>query len=223
MAKQLFIGLVAEGCTDIRFLQNIVQRTFEDVACKECTQEVEILTYELQKVNKGNSFPDLVENAALEGVRQLGAMTIVVHTDSDCDTYEERFEHKFKPAIARLESLSENENYCTLLTPLIAVRMIESWMLADKELFKSEINTCLSDSDLGIARNPETMSDPKQVIVSAIKIAAEGQSRRRSQLSISELYGPLGAKISLNSLNRLSSYKMFRKYVVKTFQSLHYL
>ena len=68
MAKQLFIGLVAEGPTDIRFLKNVVQRTFEDIAYKECAQEVEILTYELQRVDKGDTFADLVENA---GEQQL--------------------------------------------------------------------------------------------------------------------------------------------------------
>lgn len=223
MAKQLFIGLVAEGPTDIRFLKNVVQRTFEDIAYKECAQEVEILTYELQRVDKGDTFADLVENAAFEGVRQLGAMTIVVHTDSDCDTYEERFEHKFQPAIDRLAALEDDDSYCTVLTPLIAVRMIEGWILADKQLFKAEINTTLSDSELGIARNPEMISDPKQVISDAIKISTIGQPRRRKELSIADLYAPIGAKISLEALNRLSSYREFRKCVKETFCRLHYV
>lgn len=223
MAKQLFIGLVAEGPTDIRFLQNVVQRTFEDVAYNECAQEVEILTYELQNVGKGGSFADLVENAAFEGVRQLGAMTIVVHTDSDCDTYEERFEHKFQPAITRLTAFEADDNYCTVLTPLIAVRMIEGWILADKQLFKAEINTSMSDSDLGIARDPETISDPKRIISDAIRISSIGQPKRRKELSIADLYAPIGAKISLDALNRLPSYRKFRACVEDTFRELHYI
>ena len=212
MAKQLFIGLVAEGPTDIRFLQNVVQRTFEDVAYNECAQEVEILTYELQNVGKGGSFADLVENAAFEGVRQLGAMTI-----------EERFEHKFQPAITRLTAFEADDNYCTVLTPLIAVRMIEGWILADKQLFKAEINTSMSDSDLGIARDPETISDPKRIISDAIRISSIGQPKRRKELSIADLYAPIGAKISLDALNRLPSYRKFRACVEDTFRELHYI
>ena len=32
MARQLFIGLITEGPTDVRFLQSVVERTFIDVA-----------------------------------------------------------------------------------------------------------------------------------------------------------------------------------------------
>lgn len=223
MAKQLFIGLVAEGTTDTRFLNSVVQRTFEDVAFRECSQEVEVETWELKNVDKGDSFPDLVENAAFAGVDQIGAMTIVVHTDSDTDSYNERYKHKISPAMDRLKMREEDEHYCTLLTPLIAVRMIEAWMLADKELLKSEINTTLSDAALGIARNPETMADPKDAISNAIRVAAAGQPARRRKLTITDLYGPIGAKVSIDALMRLSSYSAFRDSVIETFKALHYL
>ena len=40
MARQLFIGLITEGPTDVRFLQSVVERTFIDVAF-ECENDLE--------------------------------------------------------------------------------------------------------------------------------------------------------------------------------------
>ena len=42
MTPQLIIGFVTEGSTDYRFLESIIQRTFEDVAF-DCDGEIEIL------------------------------------------------------------------------------------------------------------------------------------------------------------------------------------
>ena len=96
-------------------------------------------------------------------------------------------------------------------------------MLADKGLLKEEIGTDLSDSTLGIARDPEKIADPKAVISEAIRIATEGKSRRRQSLSITELYGALGVSVSLEALLSLSSYRMFRQNVENAFREIGYL
>lgn len=222
MAKQIFIGVVTEGSTDERFLMSVIQRTFESVAM-QCAGEIEVISTMLRDVDKGNSFSDLVLDASRKGIQQLGAMTVVVHTDSDTDSYKERYQHKFEPALNALNAFNGDENYCSIITPLIAVRMIEAWMLADKALLKDEIGTNLSDSALGIARDPEKIADPKAVISEAIRIATEGHSRRRQSLSIAELYGALGASVSLDALLSLSSYRMFRQSVEDTFREIGYL
>lgn len=222
MAKQIFIGVVTEGSTDERFLMNIIQRTFESVAI-QCVGEIEVISSMLHNVDKGDSFSDLVLDASRKSIQQLGAMTVVVHTDSDTDTYKERYQHKFDPALATLDNYKGDENYCNIITPLIAVRMIEAWMLADKTLLKEEIGTTLSDSALGIARDPEKIADPKAVIAEAIRIATDGKSRRRQSLSIAELYGSIGNAVSLDALLSLSSYRMFRKSVEDTFRKIGYL
>lgn len=222
MAKQIFIGVVTEGSTDDRFLMSIIQRTFEDVA-KQCAGEIEVISSKIYNVDKGESFSDLVLDASRKSIQQLGAMTLVVHTDSDTDSYKERYQHKFKPAIAALDDYKGEENYCTIITPLIAVRMIEAWMLADKNLLKEEIGTNLPDSVLGIARDPEKIADPKAVISEAIRIATAGKSRRRQSLSIAELYGAIGTSVSLDALLSLPSYRMFRQSVENAYREIGYL
>ena len=101
--------------------------------------------------------------------------------------------------------------------------MIEAWMLADKTLLKEEIGTNLSDSALGIARDPEKIADPKAVISEAIRIATAGKSRRRQSLSIAELYGAIGTSLSLDALLSLSSYRIFRQSVEEAFRKIGYL
>lgn len=222
MTKQIFIGVITEGSTDERFLMSIIQRTFEDVA-KQCAGEIEVISSMLHNVDKGDSFSDLVLDASRKSIQQLGAMTVVVHADSDTDSYKERYQHKFEPALTSLDRYKGDENYCSIITPLIAVRMIEAWMLADKTLLKEEIGTNLSDTALGIARDPEKIADPKSVISEAIRIATADKSRRRQSLSIAELYGAIGSAVSLEALLSLSSYRLFRQSVENTFKEIGYL
>lgn len=120
-----------------------------------------------------------------------------------------------------MERLSDEE-YCKLLTPVIPVGMIEAWMLADKELLKSEMGTRKSDHELKIDRNPETIADSKSCIEEAIRIATIGLPKRRNKLSIADLYEIMGDKISIESLMRLDSYRKFVDEVRKTYQSLNY-
>jgi len=83
-------------------------------------------------------------------------------------------------------------------------------MLSDIELLKQEIGaTRIDNTTLGLTKNAESYSDPKAIIVEAIRLAQETRTRRHRTLEISELYIPLGQKIQLAKLKQLSSYKTF--------------
>lgn len=219
MSKQIIIGLITEGPTDIRFLESIVRRTFEDIAF-ECTQDIDIFVHTLRTPKTG-SFVDYTINASNDGIESYGIMTLAVHTDADRDTYEERINNKIIPAQNALNEL--NNDYCKLLTPIIPVRMIEAWMLADKELLKTEIGTTKSDSDLGINRDPETIANPKHTIEEAIRMATDYLPKRRRKLSISELYAIIGDTISIQELKKLDSYRKFQDSVRNTYRALNYM
>jgi len=221
MSKQIFVGLTTEGTTDVRFLENVVRRTFEDVAF-ECTQDVEVYLYVVASSKIGKSFPQYVKETSYLASQRYGVMSLAVHTDADRDTYEDRITNKIEPARRELANLNEEE-YCKLLTPVIPVRMMEAWMLADKMLFKEEIGTDLSDADLGINRDPEMMADPKYVIEEALRIATDGLPKRRNRPTIAELYEVIGNAIDTNALMTLSSYRKFKEEVRQTFRTLGYL
>lgn len=221
MVKQLYIGIVTEGPTDVRFLKSVIERTFEDIAFNECVQDIDIQTFVIKTSKIGLDFCEHIKQASFDGVSSYGIMTLVVHTDADKDTYEERKNNKIAPAREFLENL--DENYCKLLTPVIPVRMTEAWMLADKELLKKHIGTTKNDNILGIDRAPETISDPKAAIENAIRIAIDDLPKRRHRITISELYEIMGDAIGLDKLMTLSSYGKFTDEVRATYRALGYM
>lgn len=222
MRKQIFVRLTTEGTTDDRFLRSVVYRTFEDVALNECTADIDIYVSTLRVEKAGLSFPDYVVRASREGLSDYGIMVLAVHTDADRETYEERMQDKILPAKQMLDGQKEEE-CCKLLVPVIPVRMIEAWMLADKSLLKSEMGTRKSDHELGIDREPERIADPKTCIKEAVRKATEDLPNRRNRLSIADLYGILGDKLSLDSLKRLASYRKFVEEVKGAYKALSYI
>ncbi len=96
--------------------------------------------------------------------------------------------------------------------------MTEAWMLADFNLFKDEIKTDKSKSQLNLSGNPETFTDPKKRIIDALYIVnSELPKKRRNDLKIGDLYQIIGQKLDIQKLLKLKSYEVFYK---KTFEIL---
>ncbi len=219
--RQIFVGLITEGSTDNRFLESVAKRSFEEIGF-DCNGDVEIFVKPLSISKSNLGFVDYVRNASKHGVDEFGISALCVHTDADDIDDTNAYKYKIFPAKELLKDL-DNFEYCTLLIPLVPVRMIEAWMLADKELLKKEIGTTKSDVELGINRFPEQIRDPKAIIENAIRISMEHLPRRRRSLNIGELYQPLGQKISLEELDKLDSYKKFKEEIRQTYRDLNYM
>ena len=96
----------------------------------------------------------------------MGMDILCVHTDADSKDTKRAYAEKINPA---KEFLSDKKGeICKSLIPIVPVRMVEAWMLADKELLKEEMGTRMSDEELGINRMPELYLDPKATIIQAI-------------------------------------------------------
>lgn len=217
---QLFIGLFTEGATDQAFLKSIVEKSFIKIGM-ECHTDLEIFIHELKIEKTGLGFSEQVIKASKIGVDEFGISVLCVHTDSD-DPDDIRAFEKISDALGNLSE--KGDSHCKLVTPIVPVQMIEAWMLADKDLLRKEIGTDKSDNDLNINRNPETIPNPKIIIENAIRIAREDFSkRRRRDLTISELYQPIGQKIDLEKLEILPSFRKFIEAVRETYRSLNYL
>lgn len=217
--KQLFIGLIAEGTTDIRFLKNIIYRSFQELSW-QCNNQIEI--FEIREIAAiGDGFTDKML-AASNCASQNGISILCIHADSDSNSTETVMRNKFSPFFEVLRNMPENE-YCKYIIPTIPIQMIESWMLADKELLKQLINAVRErDVDLGIDRLPETYANPKSTIENAIRIAMSGQSKRkRNQISISDLYEILGNRLELNKLRTIPSFVSFESNIIKVFKEMN--
>jgi len=217
--KQLIIGMITEGKTDVRFLESVIKRTFELVAF-ECTGDIEILDIQKIRVQKSTFIEEVME-AATKGWENYGISTLCVHTDADSINDDFIFQNKIIPAFEAIEN--SKEEICRVLVPVVPVQMTEAWMLADTVLFKEEIGTEKSDNELGIHHSPENIANPKQAIKDAIRIALEHLPRRRRKLNIAELYLPIGQKINLQQLENIPSYFKFKQSVRNALRVLNLL
>ena len=149
MSKQIIIGFTTEGTTDVRFLESVIQRSFEDVAF-ECSGQVEVLP--VQYIEKENGdFVEVVKYYAQQA-EERGIMVLCVHADADDTTDTNTFNYKINPAFIAVNDMQE-EPLCKNLVAIVPVQMTEAWMLSDKELLKAEIGTSKSDEELGIDRS----------------------------------------------------------------------
>lgn len=219
---QLAIGLNAEGVTDYRFVKDIIYRTFEHIIAYECERDIEILDVFNISVDK-TTFVETALLASTKGMNELGISVLCVHADADADSMDAVMKNKFIPLFERLNEMSDEE-CCKIIIPVIPVKMIESWMMADKELLKRNIDARqISDGELGLDKKPETYNDPKEVINKAIVIASQNQRKRMRKLNIASLYEEMGVQMSLEALKQLPSYLAFMDNVRQALRNLNYM
>jgi hypothetical protein len=217
--KQLFIGLIAEGTTDIRFLKSVISKSIQEISML-CDNQVEI--FDLKEIKtEGDNFVNKMLTASKRAWLDYGITILCIHTDSDNRSAYNAMQYKFTPFFNALKDMPEEE-YCKHIVPTIPIQMIESWMLADKVLLKQLINAKeISETDLGIDKQPESYADPKSVIEDAIRKAMSNQpKKKRNQIGIADLYELLGNRLSLEKLRTIPSFTQFENNVINVFKEL---
>lgn len=221
MERQLYIGYICEGATDNRFLSEIINNTFTEIAL-ECRGDVRIQDVTPLKFPKG-AFVEMMTGAS-KHTYEKGFSILCIHADADKKTIADVYANKFEPLYSALANL-QDEVYCKNIVPIIPITETESWMLADKELLKSRINARdKTDDELGIEKHAESYADPKSVIENAIRIAQQNKpKRRRRELSISDLYEELGQALQIDKLKTIPSFCEFAKNVREAFVKLGHI
>lgn len=218
---QLFIGLIAEGNTDYRFLKPIIEKALVDIAY-DCKGQIDIDVKAID-CDKGDSFTDYVLNASKRGNQEFGITMLIVHTDADDSSSNNTYENKINPAKTLLGQQS-NSTHCKNLAALIPIRETEAWMLADKAVFIKFIGTKKNENELNINGNPETFNNPKQKIEDAIRIGrADMPKKLRNNLKISDSYSYLGQAIQIESLKTFQSYIDFENNIKQELIKLNLL
>ncbi len=220
MVNQVLVGLTAEGKTDYRFFENLITKLLIEIGY-DCKHDINFTLIPL--VNSEQSYTKKVIKAAEVGKKDFGISILVIHKDADSNSDESTFKSSIIPAQKAVSELSCG-THCLNIVALVPVQMTEAWMLADRELLKEQIGTKKSDEELGILKRPESYTNPKKIIEEAIRIArSELTKRRRGKLELSELYLPIGQKISLEKLDKLESYRKFKESVRDAFRKLNLL
>lgn len=220
MGNILQIGFTTEGTTDVRLLKNIIWKTFQAVAF-ECRTNIEVYEPELL-VKNGDSFNEQILNLT---IKHNYFHVICVHRDSDSPSMDNSIQNMINPSFEAV--ITHDGDNCKVLVPLIPVQMSEAWMLVNRELLKSKIGTNLSDQELGFpirTKQIEGISDPKELINNAIRIARDSSSkRRRRNFTIANLYSPISQELEISDLEKLDSFKFFKDNVRIAFEKLNYV
>lgn len=215
----LTIAYTGEGSTDERFFANIILRTFEDVLI-EANSFIDI--YDPVFIRKiGDNSTDKIFDAAQKAA---DFHVLCVHADADFETDTRAFVERIDPAFQRI--LASETSVCKNLVAIVPVQMTEAWILADTEVLVEEIGTdkTITELDLPSKINQvERITDPKNTLTNAIKIAFADYPKRRNKLEISDLYQPISQKIRIDKLMQLSSYQKFREAVKKALAILNYI
>lgn len=207
MTLTILLSLIDEGPTDYRFLSNITERVIEQMLLNRNVKA----TIQWQPIAKeGKDSIEKIVNAAKQA---KFCTTLIVHADADKESPATAFNNRVKPGLEAIERCEEV--VCRNITVVIPVTETEAWMLADKELLKEEMNTRLSDHDLGLdfpLKQIEEIRDPKQKLIDAINVHRERLSRkkRKRAVEISELYEPISQKIELKKLEVLEAFMVFK-------------
>lgn len=218
MSNILQIAYTTEGSTDERFLGNIIEKTFETLLYESNT-EIEIHS-PVHVTEIGESFNEKIQAIA---TTYNYFHVICVHCDSDSISNETVLNHKINPAF---QLVNNTDNACKNLVAVIPIQMTESWMLADINLFLTEINTTKSCADLNLpcrANQIESIANPKSRIEAALREAQINVSRRRNKFKIADLYTPISQKLSLPQLEQLPSFRYFKENVRRSLINLNYL
>lgn len=216
----MFVGLMAEGVTDYRFLKPIVEKTLVQIA-HECTGQIDIDVFNIEYTKNGG-FTDYVLNASRKGFNDFGIMMLVVHTDADALDARDVYDSKIIPAKKKIDK--DSGEVCKNIAALIPVYETESWMLADKAFLKKQIGTTMPDMDLGIDGNPESFSRPKEKIETAIRVGREHLPLKiRNKLKIEDLYSIMGKAINIDNLRSYKSYNDFVQNIRQELVRLNFL
>lgn len=216
MQNVILVSFLGEGNTDYRFFSNIVQWLISELLLEKGKEGL----IQWQPVNKnGISTQEIIYNAS---VQAKTSSTLVLHSDTENKTVEETIETKFKSGLEQISKSGDGE-VCKNITLVIPITETEAWMLVDKELLKTEMNTNLSSNDLGLTYQQnriESISDPKQKINNAINIHHQRlpKKRRKYAVLIEDLYESISQNIELSKLECLSSYKKFKSDLTSALQ-----
>ena len=151
-----------------------------------------------------------------------GFHALLIHADADDLAWEEARRQRFEPGFALVRGRSRG--VCRDLVPIIPVRTVEAWMIADPDAVRQALNTALPDHQLGLPplHQVEFHANPKEVLTQAIQIVYKDRSSRRWP-SLASIQVELANNIRLERLHHLDAYKRFHQDLRNTLHELQML
>jgi len=200
----LVAGLFSEGPTDRRFLPRIVYRTLLDIVQAEAAMTVELQEIVISYNEKINA-----KRADIICRDRESVDLFVIHADASrslVDQIQARFVGQVR-ALAR-DGCAMPESR---IVPLIPVREMEAWMLADPDAVARVFGFSAWPDRIALSWQPEraeVVEDPKRALNDAVRALFGGRKGRRAP-GPEGLFDQIAEEIDLRRLARLASYQRF--------------
>ena len=216
----LVLGLYAEGRTDERFLPLVIQRTAELILTQYDRPNIEALEPIILTRHPATNRSESILQAAREA---FDYHAVIVHADADNRTHKQTLHELFNPGYILVQQ--EKEPVCRTLVPIIPIRMVEAWMLADSEALRRVLRTKASIQMLSLSgkvKQVELDKDPKETIKQVIQKAYPDQPQQWNRIR-GELYTDLAPVIRLDLLNQLTAYRQFVNDLTDALKKLNFI
>ncbi len=152
----LRFALYHEGSSDQHFLPFLIRRTVGRIVAGRERYALDI--FEVEAVNEWNGLPSptgAYPTRVLEAARRAeGFDALVIHRDADSPSTAVALRRYIQPAFKLVEE--STEPICKVLIPIIPVRCIESWMLADADALHTVTETNVRPEQSRASRNAAT-------------------------------------------------------------------
>ncbi len=216
---QIVTAFWGEGSSDYRSLPILLERVIEKVVSEHGRGEYEIcppIQYahnEIQGENIEEKYLALARKAS-------GVHFIVVHHDAGSTSEDEVLTNSFTRGYEHV--LNASGRRCQILIPMIPIREMEAWLLADSHTLDSILGQSqLSADDVPLGpREVEGLPDPKQLLLQLVESAFP---TRRKRLLEQRLYGvsqAIALEMSLETLLLVPAFERFYRRVHQEMQNL---
>ncbi len=217
--KQLVLALYAEGRTDERFLPVIIQRTADRLLRRQALAPVEVMEITSLKADRAAS--NHAESILSVARQASGFHVLIVHADADAPTSENALRQRFLPGQQLVRA--SNNHVCRDLLPIIPIRTMEAWIMADAAAFQKVVGTDMSGADMGFPTRPhqvKAIQDPRHELKMALNQVFTG--RRRRKASLGQYYESLAQHISLEKLDGVPAFQQFVDDLAEVLKDLHF-
>lgn len=214
----LGLALFAEGPTDHRFLAPLLARATQDLCVRRARSLVEVAPVRSLHSPRGARDQPRAERIRAAAERDRGAFHILfVHADGAGDPAGARL-HQVEPA-RRLVRDALGATHETV--PVVPVREMEAWALADGAALRAAFGTTLDDEQLGIpgrAAAVEQVSDPKKAL-DEVFARARGD-RRTGHRGAAAFLDILGQTVRIETLRRVPAFATFESDLARALVAL---
>jgi hypothetical protein len=212
----LSLALYCEGNTDKHFLPKIIERTAERIILSDARGDyVDILPITIKNVAKQKQGKDILQAA----MQAYGYDVLIVHKDADHRTYEETKTQCIEPGCILVQR--SRKEVCKNLVPIIPIREVEAWMIADRETLRDNLEIKERLQNLHLRKRAalvESDPDPKATLN---RIIAQAESEHRRKIERKEFYESLALEVRLERLDEVPAYKKFSDELSETLRELY--